>query len=187
MELADMMASKAIALRGVRVRVPPRAWWLRHDRAGQHRRMSGFTETRERALVDDLIQLGHDALADEKLVRDLYGAIASRALFKRDSEGHVALSWKRAEEALDIARQAHGLAPLEGLAGSGGEGELTDRARDALEAIDWISQPENTDRHNPAHVSSPKEPPPASRPTHEPPEWERRAHDDAERNRLRRG
>jgi hypothetical protein len=149
--------------------------------------MTGFTETRERALVDDLIQLGHDALADEKLVRDLYKAIASRALFKRDSEGHVALSWKRAEEALNLARGAYDLPPLEGLAGSGGEGELTDRAAEALEAINWISQPENTDRHDPAHVSSPRDPPPASRPSDEPPEWERRAHEDAEQNRLRRG
>lgn len=149
--------------------------------------MTGFTETRERALVDDLRQLGHDALADEKLVRDLYKAIASRALFKRDAEGHVALSWKRAEEALNLARGAYDLPPIEDLAGSGGEGELTDRAREALEAIDWISQPENTDRHDPAHVSSREGTPPASRPSDEPPEWERRAHEEAEQNRLRRG
>jgi hypothetical protein len=148
--------------------------------------MTGFTETRERALVDDLRQLGHDPLADEQLVRDLYKAIAGRALFKRGAEGHVTLSWKRSEEALNLARGAHDLPPIEGLARSGGEGEVTDRGREALEAINWISQPENTDRQDPAHVSSPADPPPASRPGGEPPEWERRAHEEAERNRLRR-
>ena len=148
--------------------------------------MTGFTETHERALVEDLRGLG-SALGDDRLCRDVYRALASRALSKRGAEGHVALSWSRAEEVVNLARTGQGLPAIEGLAGSGGEGEVTDRAQEALDAIGWISQPENTSRHDPRHRESPADAPPASRRgDREPPEWERRAHADADETLARR-
>jgi hypothetical protein len=144
--------------------------------------MSTSIETLERALVTDLRSLG-DRLADERTVRDLYRALAGRRLTQRDSGAYVALSYKRAEELLTEA----GVESAQGLANSGGEGEVTDRAREVLEEMGWESRPEDTSRHDPAHVTSPEDPPPASRPDgREPPEWERTAHEEAERNRLRR-
>ena len=88
---------------------------------------------------------------------------------------------------MNLARRANGLDPIEGLAASGGEGEVSDRAREALDAIGWISQPENTDRHDPRHSGSREGPPPASRRgEHEPPEWERQAHAEADETISRR-
>jgi hypothetical protein len=149
--------------------------------------MSGYTETHERALVEDLRGMG-SALEDERLCRDLYKALASRALSKRGAEGHVALSWNRAAEVVNLARGGQDLPPIDGLANSGGEGELTDRAQHALESIGWISQPENTERHDPRHRTSPEDAPPASRRAadREPPEWERQAHTAADETIARR-
>ena len=148
--------------------------------------MSGFTETHERALVEDLRDIG-PALGDDRLVRDLYRALASRALSKRGSEGHVAPSWTRAQEIVNLARKGNGLDPIDTLAGSGGEGEVTHRAQEALDASGWVSQPENPARHDPAHTSSREHPPPQSRRgEHEPPEWERQAHAEADETIERR-
>ncbi len=148
--------------------------------------MSTQTETLERRLLSGLRSLG-DRLADERAVTDLYRALAGRALSTPDETGHVALSYNRAEDLLTEAARSIGLEPVEGLAESGGEGEVTDRAAALLREIGWTSNPENTSRHDDAHVSSPDDPPPASRPEHsEPPEWERVAHEEAERNRQRR-
>ena len=146
--------------------------------------MSATPETLEGILIEDIQTLG-DRLGDERLCRDLYRALASRALSKRGIEGHVALSWERAEDVVNIGRSSRVLPQLEGLAASGGEGELSDRAREALEEIGWTSKPENPQRHDDRHLESPEDPPPASRPGGEPPAWERDAHAEAERNRPR--
>ena len=139
----------------------------------------------ERILVDDLQALG-ERLADERLCRDLYRALAGRALSKRGDEGHVALSYRRAEEVLNTARQGNALPPLQGLASSGGEEEVTERAQEALDEVGWRSRPEDHGHADPQHISSAAGPPPAARPdSRETPEWERRAHEEAERNRLR--
>ena len=148
--------------------------------------MSEFTETPERALVEDLRDIG-PALDDDRLGRDLYRALASRALSKRGTEGHVALSWKRAEEVVNAARRLNGYDSIEGLAGSGGEGEVSHRAQGALDAIGWVSQPENTGRNDPRHRSSHEHAPPQSRRgEHEPPEWEQQAHAEADETIDRR-
>jgi hypothetical protein len=138
-------------------------------------------ETLERHLVNDLRTLA-DRLDDERTARDLYGALATRALKPREGEGHLALSRKRAEDLLAAA----GFQNADGLANSGGEGEVSDRARELLDEIGWTSDPENTSRNDPMHDSSSRDAPPASRPPTEPPEWERTAHEEAERNRLGR-
>jgi hypothetical protein len=151
---------------------------------GKEDRMSATHDTLESLLIEDVQTLG-DGLADEQLCRDLYRALAARALSRRGTAGHIALSWERAEDVVNLGRSSRALPQLEGLAGSGGEGEVSARARKALEAIGWTSKPESTQRHDDRHVDSPEDPPPASRPGGEPPEWERRAHAEAERNRLR--
>jgi hypothetical protein len=147
--------------------------------------MTAPPQTLERKLIDDLRALG-DRLGDERLIQELYRALASRALSKRGVEGHIVPSYKRAEEILNLAREAQGAPAVEGLAGSGGEGEVSDWARETLEEIGWESRPADTGHHDDAHVWSSEDPPPASRGETEPPEWERRAHEEAERNRLRR-
>jgi hypothetical protein len=145
--------------------------------------MSTSTDALERHLVADLRTL--DALADDSFSRELYCALASRALRRDDDEGHIALSWERAAELVNGARESVNLSAIEGLAGSGGEGEVTNRVRDALAGAGWTSGPENTSRHDDRHVDSPAHPPPASRGGAEPPEWERQAHAEAEINRRR--
>jgi hypothetical protein len=137
------------------------------------------TDTLERELMRDLETLG-DRLADERLTRDLYRALSNHALFKRGRNGHLSLSWQRADEIVNAPRAERGLLPLEGLAQSGGEGELTDRARAVLQALGWDARPLNTGRHDEDHRSNPDSPPPADR---TPPEWERQAHEEAARNR----
>jgi hypothetical protein len=145
--------------------------------------MTGPTDTLERQLRADLEGLG-ERLGDERLVRDLYATLAGFSLRPRDGGGRIALSWKRAEELLNAARAKRGLEPVT-LAQTGVEGRpADDRGRETLESLGWTLEPRPTDRNDPAHVWSDEDPPPAGR---EPPEWERRAHAeaDAERHRQR--
>jgi hypothetical protein len=147
--------------------------------------MGASTETLERLLLEDLRRIG-ERLADDRLCRDLYAALAGWALHRRDAGGRLALSWKRAEELLNEARVAHGLPPLEALAQSGVEGRLADRARETLESLGWDLRPRSADEHDPDHVWSPEDPPPRAA---GPPEWQRTAHEaaEAERHRQRVG
>jgi len=141
--------------------------------------MTTSTETLERELIQDLDGLG-DRLADDRLIRDLYRALTNTELAKGTETGHVSLSWQRAEEILNTARAGQALPPIEGLVRSGGEGEIADRAREALERIGWAAEPLDTGRHDDDHATNPEQPP---RRSDTPPEWEREAHDDAEANR----
>ena len=144
--------------------------------------MTTTTEALERQLIDDLQSLGERLRHDEKLAADLYGTLAGRALAKRGIEGHLALSWKRAEEIVNEVRTALGVGPLEGLMQSGLEGRATDRAREALESVGWEIRPRRTDEFDPAHVGEPEHPP---RQEHEPPAWQREGHEGAELERHR--
>ena len=156
--------------------------------------MSTSTETLERLLVEDLEGLGERLADDGRLSTDLYGALAGFALHKRGEDGRLTLSWSRAEEVLNAASAARGLPPLEGLAQSGREGELSDRAREALQSIGWDVRPRVTDRDDPSHVGRPTSAPPGDTgerraPVDDPGGWERDAHDaaEAERHRQRTG
>jgi hypothetical protein len=140
------------------------------------------TESLERALADDLSGLG-DRLGDDRLVHDLYRALAGTALSKRGETGHVSLSWSRAAEILNRVRAQHGVAELEGLPQSGGEGEVSHRAQEVLTESGWTVRPESHDRSDPAHTDSPAAAPPAQ---HAEPEWKREGDAEAERERLRR-
>jgi hypothetical protein len=118
------------------------------------------TDTLERELMRDLEALG-DRLADERLVRDLYRALTNHTLHK--DGGHLSLSWQRADDVVNSARSANALPPVEGLAQSGGEGELPDRAAKLLQELGWDARPLNTGRHDDRHQASPESPPPADR------------------------
>jgi hypothetical protein len=144
--------------------------------------MTASTDTLERLLVEDLARLGERLADDHRFCRDLYAALAGFTLRRRDTDGRIAPSWTRAEELLNAARAASGLPPLEGLRQSGIEGEPADRAREALASLGWELEPRVTDEHDPDHVWSPEDPPP---PRGETPEWERRAHEEAELERHR--
>jgi hypothetical protein len=145
--------------------------------------MTASTETLERQLLADLEGLG-ERIADARLCRDLYAALAGYTLHPRDGEGRLALSWRRAEELINTARRANAQPPMEGLAQSGTEGEpASDRARATLESLGWELRPRVTHRQDDAHVSDPESPPPADR---EPPEWERTAHAEADAERRER-
>jgi hypothetical protein len=107
--------------------------------------------------------------------------MAGNALSKREAQGHVTPSWKRAEDLLNEARRAAAQPPVDGLSGSGGEGEISDRARDALQEIGWNAKAQDHGHADPAHTDSHRDAPPAAQDS---PEWERQAHEEAERNRL---
>lgn len=131
----------------------------------------------ERRLLNDLQTLG-DMAADESFYRELYQALAGTRWFLEDSGGHVSLSWRRAEEAVNNLRAEHDRRPLE-LAQTGGEGDVSDRIAGALEGLGWRPRPA-TAGHDDARVDAEPERPQGAA---EPPEWRRRADAEAERNR----
>jgi hypothetical protein len=132
----------------------------------------------ERRLAHDLQTLG-DMTADDSFYEELYRGLAD-VRWSTDG-GHVALSWKRAEELVNQVRAKHGR-PALALAQTGGEGEVADRIADALSGLGWTPEPLDTSQHDAAHVDSRPDAPP--RGAAEPPEWERRAHEEADRSRY---
>jgi len=146
--------------------------------------MTTSTDRLEQQLARNLESLD-ERLRDDRLVADLYAAIAGNALHPHGGEGRVAPSWNRAAELLNGARATQGAPPLEGLAQSGHEGELTDRARETLQELGWDVRPRVTSgAQDPGHTDSP----PADH-TRAPAsgEWEREAHAEADAELDRRG
>ena len=119
--------------------------------------MASSTEELERDLLNDLQTLG-DLVHDDSFYPELYRGLAGVSWY-RAGEGHVALSWKSAEEVVNRLRAEHGHDPLE-LAQTGGEGEVSDRVADALSGLGWTPKPLDTSRRDPAHVDSPHDPTP---------------------------
>lgn len=153
--------------------------------------MSGPSDSLERELVRDLARAG-ERLNDEKFSSELYRALANTSWRKPNGpDGHVSLSWRRAEEVVNELRRELGEEPLT-LAQTGGEGEVSDLVGGELQRLGWRSRPLDTSREDPEHSESAPSPPPAdsggSRAgAEEPGDWERRAHEEAERERLRGG
>jgi hypothetical protein len=131
-------------------------------------------EELERELANDLQTLG-DLIHDDSFYPELYKSLAG-ATWSRDGD-HLTLSWKRAEELLNQVRARHGKPALR-LAQTGGEGEVSPRVADALDPLGWTPGPTDTGRHDDAHVDSPPDAPP--RGAAKRPEWERRAHAEAD-------
>lgn len=146
--------------------------------------MTTSADSLEQRLARDLESLG-DRLRDDRLATDLYDAIAGNALHPHDGEGRVAPSWTRAAELINGARATQGAPEIEGLAQSGREGEVSDRARETLQELGWDVRPRVTSgAQDPGHTESP----PAAH-THAPPsgEWEREANAEADAELERRG
>lgn len=88
----------------------------------------------------DLRALDGRLLADPDISRQLYRALTNRCWSRRGQDGELALSWGEAEAMVNLAREERGHRPLP-LAGSGGEGWLSDAAAEALLAPGWTSRP----------------------------------------------
>jgi hypothetical protein len=141
----------------------------------------------ERQLADDIRSLG-DLLDDESFCAELYRGLAD--VKWRRGGGAVAVSWKRAEELINEARAARGR-PGMTLAQTGGEGQVSRRVAETLGARGWSPEPLDTSRHDDAHVGSAEDPPPPDAgarqaPVEDPKAWERKAHAEAEAERLKR-
>jgi alkylated DNA repair dioxygenase AlkB len=154
--------------------------------------MASDTDALVNTLRDDLSRLD-ERLADDEFATELYRALASRAWSRADGpDGHVALSWTRAEELVNELRRQVGQAPL-ALAQTGGEGEVASVVGEELQRLGWRSAPLNTDRHDDAHVGQAADsPPPADTGARMAPppntrDWEREAHEEAGRARRERG
>ena len=147
--------------------------------------MDASADTLERELVRDLAALDR-RFADEEFSGDLYRALTNNTWRKRGGpEGHVALSWNRAERVVNELRARQGQDPLR-LAQTGSEGEVSDVVAEELERLGWTSRPLNTGRQDPRHVDQPGAPPPADQgerraPAEGPGAWERQAHEEANR------
>src|SRR4051812_3010096 len=147
---------------------------------GKAREVTDSTEDLERELLGDLFPLRH-RLRDDWFARELYHALTNTTWRKQDGpEGHLSLSWGRAARIIDELREREGELAL-ALDQSGGEGEISDTIGEELAGLGWTSTPLDTGRHDDAHVDDPEDPPPASREGGEPPEWERQAHEEADR------
>jgi hypothetical protein len=139
--------------------------------------MAVTSETLERELANDLQVLG-DMAQDESFYSELYRALAGVSWHRGGA--HVSLSWKRAEELVNAARARQDREPLD-LAQTGGEGEVSERVKDALATTGWSPKPLDTGTHDDAHAEARPE---AKRGASEAPEWERQAHAEAEENRY---
>jgi hypothetical protein len=151
--------------------------------------MTETAESLEQALARDLHAL-EDRFVDEEFSTQLYRTLAGCALERDGADGRVALSWRRAEELVNEQRVRIGYEALV-LAQTGREGELTDLVAGELGRLGWRARPRSTDEHDPDHLSSPESPPPPDHgermaPVEDSSAWERRAHEDAERERRRR-
>ena len=100
----------------------------------------------------------NDRLADQDLYDELYRTLVNRAWSHPRHEGHVALSWKRAEELVNDLRAERGLPPMT-LAQTGGEGFPDGTVAQLLGEHGWTSEPLDTARHDDAHLASPADPP----------------------------
>jgi hypothetical protein len=142
-------------------------------------------EMLERELVADLESL-RERLADEKFARELYRALTRTRWTKDGRDGHVALSFKLAEEIINQLRAEIGREPLP-LEATGGEGTVDPTAEEELGRRGWRWEPLDTSRHDPGHLASPEDPPPphaGQKPGSG--RWAQEAHEEAEQERRRR-
>jgi hypothetical protein len=140
------------------------------------------TDDLERELLRDLFPLRH-RVREDWFATELYRALTNTAWRKQGGpEGHLSVSWARAERIVNELREREGDPPLD-LAQTGGEGDVSGTVGDELAGLGWTSTPLDTGRHDDAHVDDPASPPPAASEPGEGPEWERRAHEEADRRR----
>jgi hypothetical protein len=122
--------------------------------------MTESAEKLDELLHDDVQRLG-EGFADDESAAELYRALAN-TVWRKDGgpEGHISLSWKRAEVAVNALRLRHGGEPLE-LAQTGGEGDVSDRVAAELGRLGWSAEQLNTSRHDDRHVGESASAPPS--------------------------
>jgi hypothetical protein len=121
--------------------------------------MDPVTEA-ERRLLEVVTAHREELVEDESFAVDVYRALTNRVWRRaEDPTIGVALSWERAEEVVDRLREQLGAKPLP-LAQSGGEGELAPRIVRIFGGEGWSSEPLDTSRNDPGHVSEPSSKPP---------------------------
>ena len=131
----------------------------------------------ERELIKDLESLG-SVLSDDSFGEELYRSLANTSWSKADGpDGHLSLSWNRAEAVVNQLREREGQDPLT-LSQTGGEGEISDRVAHELQRLGWSAGTRDTGSDDPAHQSSGRRPPPD---TPAGTSWERQAQADADR------
>jgi len=91
---------------------------------------------------------------------------------------------------INSVRATQAQPPLSGLAQSGAEGEVSERAGAALAELGWEIDRADSGRDDDRHVSRPASPPPAAQgearsPAQDSRAWERRAHEEADQRRRR--
>ena len=143
----------------------------------------------ERQLADDLADLGQ-RFVDEEFSSELYRALANNVWRKEGAPGEVSLSWRRAGELVNDLRR-HRDQPELVLAQTGGEGEISPVVADELARLGWNASALDSSRHQDAHRTQPESPPPADHgerhaPVADSDDGERRAHAEADQERLRR-
>ena len=143
--------------------------------------MEASPDAAERELLQDLASL-EERFADERFSHELYQALASTVWTKEGLDAELAPSWSRAEELVNDLRDQFGHDPLV-LAQTGGEGAISVLVADELGGLGWSGRPLDTGRDEEAHLDRDGAPPKTAGGS----EWERQAHEEADRNRLERG
>ena len=154
--------------------------------------MTEAAERVEQELLRDLATLSDRLSYDEEFGGDLYRALTNNR-WRREGrdEGHVSLSWSRAEELVNEVRRRAGAEPL-ALAQTGGEGEVSSSVQEELGRLGWSFEPLDTSAHDEAHLGRPESPPPPDQgermaPVEDSGRWEREAHEAADRWREEHG
>jgi hypothetical protein len=117
-------------------------------------------EALERELLTDLRDVALHGFGDDEFSGDVYRALTNTVWRKPDGpDGHVSLSFKRAEEVVNELRAGYGQPPLT-LAQTGGEGEVSPAVEQELSAAGWTHAPLDTGRNDDTHLARPATPPP---------------------------
>lgn len=95
------------------------------------------------ALLDDLGRLGAGRVGDDRLGGDLYRALAGRPWRREQAGPPLTLTWGQAADLVDELRATHGEQPLDERQ-SGGEGDISPRAREALAEAGWAPSGESS-------------------------------------------
>jgi hypothetical protein len=102
--------------------------------------MGAANETLEGQLVNDLEGLS-GRFGDDRFCAEVYRALTNRTLSNDDQpHAYLVLSWNRAADCVNELRAREDHEPLP-LAGSGGEGVVSELVLDELTANGWHTRP----------------------------------------------
>ena len=119
-------------------------------RPGKPEGVTDSTGDLEHELLRDLFPLRH-RLREDWFATELYRTLTGAVWRKPEGrDGHVSLSWARAESIVNQLREREGEPPL-GLAQGGGEGEWSDTVGEELSGLGWTAEPLDAGRHDAQH------------------------------------